>query len=177
MTFVQGTTMIAELTAIRSRVRQHHSQIATVLLDNLIRKVECKSPLEAKQPVTVDAIISGRVTPTALLSQPSVKAMRKATNGKVPNGRCPYARYTQAGNLLKRQRHHCTPACTWTAAEVSEWLRTTPYPGFTTPPRLVPVPPCVNCTRRRSDHWEAVTNADGFIRGFREIKECSYAAA
>ena len=161
MTFVQGTTMIAELTAIRSRVRQHHSQIAAVLLDNLIRKIEDAARIRRIVNDTNDPLLPNK----------------RRSNGRTPNGRCPYARYTQAGNLLKRQRHHCTPACTWTAAEVSEWLRTTPYPGFTTPPRLVPVPPCANCTRRRSDHWEAVTNADGFMRGFREIKECSYAAA
>ena len=95
-----------------------------------------------------------------------------STNGR--NNVCTYGwKYSKAG-AARNRKHVCGPECSWDNAQVSEWLRTTPYPGSSEPPRLVPVPPCTRCTRSRSDHWEAVSNDAGLFVGFREIKECSY---
>ncbi len=96
------------------------------------------------------------------------------TNGHRPND-CPFSyKYSAKGQLQRNRKHVCGPECSWGREEVSAWLRDTPYPGFDTPPRLVPVLPCTRCSRKRSDHYEAVSNDAGLFVGFREIKECSY---
>ncbi len=87
---------------------------------------------------------------------------------------CTYGwKYSKSG-ATRNRKHVCGPECSWGREEVSAWLRATPYPGFDKPPRLVPVLPCTRCSRKRSDHWEAVSNDAGLFVGFRQIKECSY---
>ena len=96
------------------------------------------------------------------------------------NGRanvCTYGWKYSKGNATRNHKHVCGPECSWDNAQVSDWLRATPYrvgPNAFVYPRLVPVLPCTRCTRSRSDHYEAVSNDAGLFVGFREIKECSY---
>ena len=158
MTRVQGSTMAEKLTTVRSRVRQHHTLAAAEMLDTLIAEVT----REAKIQRIVNA-------PTP-----------RRSNGRKAND-CRFGyKYGAKGQLQRNRKHQCGPECAWNNAQVSEWLRTTPYkiaPGVEILSRLAPVPPCANCNRRRSDHWEAVANDAGLFVGFRAIQECSYRAA
>ncbi len=150
--------MAEKLTAVRSRVRQHHTLVAAEMLDTLIA--------EATRDAEIQCIVNA---PTP-----------RRSNGRKPAD-CRYGyKYGARGQLMRNRKHQCGPECSWDNGQVSEWLRTTPYkvaPGVEILSRLVPVPPCANCDRSRSDHYEAVSNGAGLFAGFREIKECSYRAA
>ncbi len=152
------TPVTEQLTAIRNRVRQHHTLIAGEMLDALIAEVERDAELQR----IVNAPTSRR------------------SNGRKAND-CRFGyKYGAKGQLQRNRKHQCGPECSWDQSQVSEWLRITPYkiaPGVEILSRLVPVPPCANCNRRRSDHWEAVANDAGLFVGFRQIEACQYTAA
>ena len=155
MTRVQGSTMAEKLTTIRSRLRQHHTLVAAEMLDALIADVERDAEIQR---------IVNAPTP-------------RRSNGRKAND-CRFGyKYGAKGQLQRNRKHRCGPECSWGVEEVREWLRTTPYkiaPGVEILSRLVPVPPCANCSRPRSDHWEAVADDNGRLQGFREIAACQY---
>ena len=154
---VDDITMAERLISIRSRVRQHHTLVAAEMLDTLIA--------DARRDAELQRIVNA----------PS----QRRSNGRKNDCRFGY-KYGARGQLMRNRKHRCGPECSWDNAQVSEWLRTTPYkiaPGIEILSRLVSVPPCANCNRKRGDHWEAVSNDAGLFQGFREIKECSYTPA
>lgn len=150
-------TPVAErLTAIRSRVRQHHTLVAAEMIDTLIADVEREAELQR------------------IVNTPSPRR----TNGRKPD--CPYGWKYGAKGRMRNRKHTCGPECSWTAAEA---LASNPPYSISTPDghivtvqsRIVPVPPCANCDRRRSDHWEpAADKVTGRLTGYRAIKECQY---
>lgn len=103
-------------------------------------------------------------------------AARRKSAGKSPT--CPFGwKYGKAGATVNR-KHECGPECSWDWGMVKDWLNLTPYPGFAEPPRLIPVPACTRCDRKRSDHWiPAADKVTGHLTGYKPIKECVYAAA
>ncbi len=104
---------------------------------------------------------------------PTLPLLRRASKHT-----CTYGwKYTAKGQRTRNRKHSCGPECLWGPEEVRDWLATTPYrvaPGVEIVSRLVPAPACVKCDRSRSDHWEAVNDDNGFLRGYRAIKECQY---
>ena len=101
---------------------------------------------------------------------------------KTSRAACPFGwKYTAKGKQTRDRRHTCGPECSWGPEKVRHWLATTPYKlgrGDDFVPRLVRVPLCANCDRRRSDHWEpAADPVTGRLTGYRAIKECDYTPA
>ncbi|MCH7923282.1 MAG: hypothetical protein IH975_09645 [Nitrospinae bacterium] len=149
-------TPVAErLTAIRNEFQQQHSLVAQHMLNTLIADVEREAELQR------------------IVNTPA----RRRTNGRKPAD-CRFGlKYGKSG-ATRNRKHQCGPECGWTGQEALAWLGRTPYriaPGVEIMSQLVPVPPCVNCDRTRSDHWEpAADPATGRLTGYRAIKECEY---
>ena len=149
------TDLRGQLVVLRTRIRRRDMRGAEAMLDTLLAQA------------------------TSNGHQPTLKLppLRKASKAMCPFG----WKYTAKGKQIRDSRHMCGPECSWTAAEAFAWLRETPYrtsPGVKVLPRLVPAPPCVNCDRKRSDHWEpAADPVTGRLTGYRAIKECKYTPA
>ncbi len=141
-----------QLVQLRTLVRRRDVRGAEALIDALIAQATGNGQAPA-------------------LKLPPMRKPAKAT--------CPFGwKYSAKGKQTRDRRHTCGPECSWGPEEVRHWLATTPYPGFDSPPRLVPVPPCANCDRKRSDHWEpAADPVTGRLTGYRAIKECTYTPA
>ena len=144
-----------QLVLLRTHVRRRDLRAAEALLDTLI----------------VQAASNGHA-PTLRLPP-----LRKA-----PSKACPFGwKYSAKGKRQRNRKHVCGPECSWSSAEALAWLRETPYkiaPGVEIMSRLVPIPPCANCDRKRSDHWEpAADSVTGRLTGYRAIKECTYEPA
>ena len=104
---------------------------------------------------------------------PALSPLRRASKDT-----CAYGwKYTAKGTRTRNRKHVCTGVCSWSGEEALAWLRDTPYkiaPGVEILARLIPIPACAKCDRSRSDHWEAVSDEDGRLQGFRAIEECQY---
>ena len=148
-------TAVAErLTAIRNEFQQQHSLVAQHMLNTLIADVEREAQLQR------------------IVNAPA----KRRTNGRKPTD-CRFGwKYGKSG-ATRNRKHVCTGVCSWSGEEALAWLRDTPYkiaPGVEILSRLIPIPPCAKCDRSRSDHFEAVSDEDGRLQGFRAIEECQY---
>ncbi len=150
-----ATDLRGQLVQLRTHVRRRDVGAAEALIETLIAQAT-----------------SNGHAPTLKLPPP-----RKATKAACPFGR----KYTAKGRQTRDRRHTCGPECSWTGQEALAWASETPYkiaPGVEILPRLVPVSPCANCDRKRSDHWEPATDpVTGRLTGYRAIKECNYTPA
>ena len=104
---------------------------------------------------------------------PALSPLRRASKDT-----CAYGwKYTSKGTRTRNRKHTCGPECSWGPEDVRDWLATTPYkiaPGVEILSRLIPIPACAKCDRSRSDHFEAVSDENGRLQGFRAIEECQY---
>ncbi len=149
------TDLRGQLVLLRTRIRQRDVRAAEALIGVLIAQATSNGHAPA-------------------LKLPPLRKASKAA--------CPFGwKYTAKGKKIRDRRHTCGPECSWTGQEALAWASETPYkiaPGVEILPRLVPVPPCVNCDRKRSDHWEpAADPVTGRLTGYRAIKECKYTPA
>ena len=150
-------TTLERLTAIRSRVSQHHTIVAGEMLDALIADLENQTRIQK------------------IVSSPA----NRRTNGRKPN--CRYGRKYTKNGVTRNRKHQCGPECQWTTKQCLEWahkpitMLTPSGKLIQVARRLVPLPPCANCDRTRADHWEpAADKQTGRLTGYRAIKECTY---